>query len=395
MKKLILILLLGIGTLGYAEDKGIVFTNDTILENVLLKARAENKYIFIDCYAVWCGPCKYMSKNIFTDEEVGNFHNAHFINLKYDMEKPYGIAVKKKYSVKGYPTYLYLDPSGELVHRGIGSTRDAESFLGISKTALDTTQNFKSVISKIEKGDRTAATINQYLTLNYRAADTETLINDHFRLISDQEKFGKATWELLENLNSIDSEPFRFILENRKKYEEIYGKKTIDDKIYSAFSQAYSTDKDSYEALKAIDPVIFEKNKREMEFRKASSMFMHDKTGKDKWTAYIAASKDFIDNSSDVPAQYLNNITWTIYENYKTFKDKEALKQASEWAKKMIDMEPEVPEFLDTYAHIRYDLGDRKSAAIYEEKALSAARKAGSEAADEIEANLKKFRGKK
>ena len=32
------------------------------LEKALEQAKVENKYVFIDCYTSWCGPCKMMAE---------------------------------------------------------------------------------------------------------------------------------------------------------------------------------------------------------------------------------------------------------------------------------------------------------------------------------------------
>ena len=51
---------------GTSQDttKGIHFVNGLSWQEVLQKAKAENKYIFVDCYATWCGPCKAMDKEV-------------------------------------------------------------------------------------------------------------------------------------------------------------------------------------------------------------------------------------------------------------------------------------------------------------------------------------------
>lgn len=46
------------------EGKGILFFNGTFKE-ALLEAKKENKPIFLDVYATWCGPCKKNEKNNF------------------------------------------------------------------------------------------------------------------------------------------------------------------------------------------------------------------------------------------------------------------------------------------------------------------------------------------
>lgn len=379
----------------WAQNKGIEFLNDTVLDRVLSKAKAENKLVFIDCYAVWCGPCKFMANNIFTDEEVGKFHNSHFINLKYDMEKPYGIKIKQKYQVKGYPTYLYLDTNGEVLHRGIGSTSDAAGFLEISKNATNGDKNFKSVVRKLNQGDRTAATIKEYLTLNYRAANTDSLLNDHFRLTSYDEKFSPETWELYrEHLNNPENPAFQFFISKINQYKEKFGNKTVTDKLWDSFSAIYRSTPDKYESLKAIDSDLFAAHQRFVKFSTANSKFLKDKTDIALWNDFLASATDYVGNNEVKPSQ-LNTISWTIYENYKTFKDKNALKKASEWSKRSLTEEPENPAFMDTFAHIQYDRGDKKNAIFYQERAIRIARDKNSSDVAEMDETLKKFQGRK
>lgn len=39
----------------------------------LAKAKAENKLLFVDIYASWCGPCKRLKATTFRDPEVGAY----------------------------------------------------------------------------------------------------------------------------------------------------------------------------------------------------------------------------------------------------------------------------------------------------------------------------------
>ncbi len=118
-----------------AAHAQIEFSKGSFAE-IKSKAAEEKKIIFVDAYAVWCGPCRWMEANVFTKDEVGSFYNEHFINYKFDMEKGEGRAFAKKYAVRNYPTYLFLDAEGNVIHRAIGS-RSAEEFIKLGKTALE------------------------------------------------------------------------------------------------------------------------------------------------------------------------------------------------------------------------------------------------------------------
>jgi thiol-disulfide isomerase/thioredoxin len=124
MKYLALCLLFSFGL----SASKIEFRNLSLAEG-LAAAKEEGKPVFIDCYTTWCGPCKWMTANIFTDESVAEYYNENYICLKIDMEKGEGIDIAKNYSVRAYPTLLYLDDSGETLLVSVGANRDPQSYI--------------------------------------------------------------------------------------------------------------------------------------------------------------------------------------------------------------------------------------------------------------------------
>ena len=110
-----------------AQNRKIEFTED--YSAALVKAKAENKIIFMDCFTTWCGPCKMLAAQIFTQDAVADYFNTHFVNVKMDMEKGEGPALARKYSVGSYPTLIFVDGDGEEMHRTMGFM-PAEKLLG-------------------------------------------------------------------------------------------------------------------------------------------------------------------------------------------------------------------------------------------------------------------------
>lgn len=113
-----------------AQD-GIKFFHGTLAE-AQAEAAKEGKLVFVDAYTVWCGPCKWMAANTFPNNKVGEFFNKHFVSLKLDMEKGEGPSIGRKYRVMAYPTLLFMDGSGKVVHRAMGA-KGPDQFLELAK----------------------------------------------------------------------------------------------------------------------------------------------------------------------------------------------------------------------------------------------------------------------
>ena len=119
-----LIGLMAIVTLAFTPaddtDKEIKFEH-LGFEEALKLAKEKKKLIFIDCYTVWCGPCKHMAATAFKDDEVADVYNDQFINLKIEMQKDAdGPELSRRYAVQGYPTLLIVDHNGKVVERRLG-----------------------------------------------------------------------------------------------------------------------------------------------------------------------------------------------------------------------------------------------------------------------------------
>ena len=97
-----------------ATGQGIQFI-EADWNKALAEAKKQNKLIFLDAYASWCGPCKLLKKNTFPDKEAGEYFNKNFINVAIDMEKGDGPVLSEKYSVNAYPTLIITDANGKII----------------------------------------------------------------------------------------------------------------------------------------------------------------------------------------------------------------------------------------------------------------------------------------
>lgn len=93
------------------SKSGIKFFKGT-WEEAVQKAQQENKPIFLDIYAIWCGPCNLLELITFSNKKAGEIYNDSFINVSLNGEGREGALLAAKYKIKGYPTLIYLDKNG-------------------------------------------------------------------------------------------------------------------------------------------------------------------------------------------------------------------------------------------------------------------------------------------
>lgn len=105
------------------------------LEQAQKMALATNKLILVDFFATWCGPCKKMDQESWSDPEVGKLA-SYFVPLKIDVDLKRTIS--RKYNIRGMPTLLILDGNGKIVFRQIGYMEKDEVMELLKKYAVQT-----------------------------------------------------------------------------------------------------------------------------------------------------------------------------------------------------------------------------------------------------------------
>jgi thioredoxin-like negative regulator of GroEL len=107
-----------------AEETAPMF-RDLSFEAALKQAATEQKFVFVDFYTTWCGPCKMLDQTTWKDASVTALISAKAIPLKIDAEKELELA--KRYKISAYPTLLLVKPDGTEIDRIIGF-REPEPF---------------------------------------------------------------------------------------------------------------------------------------------------------------------------------------------------------------------------------------------------------------------------
>lgn len=232
-----------------AQNREIAFKEGD-WKTQLAEAKKENKLIFFDAYTSWCGPCKMMAKDVFTKDEVADMFNTTFHNVKYDMEKGEGPALKDKYGVSAYPTYLFINGDGEVVHKIVGGMSPKE-FITESSKALKPESTAFGLAKKFNSGDHSEATAIAYLQaleIAYEADKMGAVAKIYFDGLSKTTLMEPHNWELAQKyLSNPSSAAFAHLYANKAELEKKYDAQKVNRYFETTFIMSGYAVKRAYE----------------------------------------------------------------------------------------------------------------------------------------------------
>ncbi len=155
------------------EGKMDAFDENISWEQAKLTAKEENKYVFLDIYTTWCGPCKQMDLDVYGKDSVAKLLRENFIPIKVQMDstssddnyiKSWYVAsreINNKYHIEGYPSFLFFAPDGRLVYKDIGY-KSLKDFIKLIKRARDP-QNllYYDILEDYKKGKKSYGSMNE------------------------------------------------------------------------------------------------------------------------------------------------------------------------------------------------------------------------------------------
>lgn len=370
----------------YAD--GVKFTTITTWNEALELAKKANKPIFLDAYTDWCGWCKVMDKETFSDEKVAAFMNANFVNVKMEMETGEGIDVAMKYRISAFPTFKVFAVDGSPTYTVMGYQEPKEWL----KTLEMMTDPSKA---------QTAKGISPQLRLSFPEWHRGAYLKGKNKKIADaktvqtwfdeqQDKYSEVAWCVITRYQLTEAQQ-AWILEHESEYRALYGDEF--DQIVQKHAQTVfnaAVEKKDKSLLEKASDLFTKTVPTEAESMRERLRAMYYNRTSD-WKQ-LGDAVDKMSQTADASAASINEFAWNMYE--KCEDNPSLVKAADAMRRTTKDLEASQWAFVDTYAALLYKTGQYD---IAEEQALRAIEMGKESKADvsETEELLKKIRAAK
>jgi len=345
---------------GENDKQGVNFRTLTF-EQALAASKKENKPLYIHGYADWCHYCKYMIDSVYTDKEVADFFNANFVSIKMDMEKE-GKELNKTIKSHTYPTMLFYDVNGELMHRAAGR-RYKLPFLELGKEALDPNRQMRTFKNKYESGTATPSEVQFYFRMQEIAGmSAQSMINDYLLKQPDSIFTNQNNWRIMYDIIKDPTMPcVNRMLDFKKELEAKYTADSVNNKLINVHNSYLM------QFIQQLDSVGFEAAKKRI--RNNPKLDISEKICawgdlnkykmKSDWESYRKNARPFIEKYAMDDPRRINDVSNNLYDHFGG--DKELMSAAEQWVKKSVSI-------LDIYkgnyvlASISFVLGKKEQA---------------------------------
>lgn len=316
-------------------------------------AAKEHKIIFMDAYTSWCGPCKRMASEVFTAEEVGKFYNKHFINIKVDMEKGEGPELASKYRVNSYPTLLFLDSKGEVVHMGKGG-RPIEQFIGLGKEALSKNDKSGDFEKEYEAGKREPALLRAYAyALLNSAKPSLKIANEYVKSQSDFSSPENLEF-LLDFALESDSRIFELAVEHKDAIIKLKTEAKFEEMVRSACDATVN------KAVEFKLKSLVEEAKKNMKTANPAFSKEYSMLADILYSSNMGEMEEYASLADKYLSKYASKDAVVLHQFASSFllncNDKKLLEKAEKWAKQAASLDYN-QKYIRTHAGILQKLG--------------------------------------
>lgn len=378
MKKITIFFLLFFSMFLLAQE-GIKFENDTF-SNILAKAKKENKLVFLDAFTSWCGPCKMLEKNVFSQKKVGEYYNTNFINAHFDMEKGEGVDIARKYKIYSYPTLLFINGDGVVTYKSSGYM-SPEDFLNVGKEASNPENKLENKIAKFNAGESNPDFLLGLIKNTYSSDFplAQKAATRYFEGKKNTELSKDDAGLLLYFLKSLDDDLYKTFTQKKMELVKVIPESYIKEfesqlKLNTVLQKSFDTTTQTINDAQFLEvgtKVLGEKEAKDALYKMKMDMAFSNKN----YDEYAKYAISYYENNPNFDVNEVNTVAWNFFLY---ISDRKLLQDAINLCLTSIKKQEDTFN-TDTLANLYYKFGDFKNAKKWAEKSISIAKSKNSE----------------
>jgi thioredoxin-related protein len=343
--------------------------DDITYKDALVKAKQENKPVFIMLYANWCPHCNAMKNSTFQDATVMAFLKENYICVWKDIEKEEGLALKTKFDTKSLPSFLIVDANETVLYNLKGEIKTAD-FLNEIKNALNPKMQLPYLESVFMADPSNANKCLAYLNTLRKGrerVDLSKATHTYLATQTDAQLLTEMNWRIIANgVSDIQSHEFQYVLQHQKEFGAVASADRVEKKIINIVTELLRPYTES------LDTINYYKQReiaKTIHLQKTDSLiFSYDLTIAERSTNWGYYKKTTLDGTQkyvwntpsilkEIGEVYLKNIT-----------DTESLKKSIEWVKRSLELNDSYDGNL-LLSRLYIKIKDKKWALVYAKKA--------------------------
>ena len=374
-----LFLTLGLGFTSQAQ--GIAFENEVLFDKIKAKAKAQNKFIFVSLSASWCTTCHRMKNQVYTQKQLGDFFNQHFVSWQLDGERD---ALAKdwvaEYELRVYPSFLFFDAQGVLKHYAQGF-QTVEQLLAIGQDALEDSTQWLPNYQRYKEGEQDPVLLRRlaYLAHRYRHEQAETLLQAYLKTQSDwlKPEVQTAIFDLNTDTESL---AFQFMVRHQDRFALRFGEEALQERLLAPALlelNAFMMQQEEEFSIERDLPPIFE---RFLSGPRAERLIMEQQlelyANDGQWDKFFPLASRFErkylwfrrrGGDYEPRAKAYLHLASLVSSNSDRRKH---LKQASRWCHRSVKLNPSYANCYTLASYYYYGLADKRRAKKYLRKAI-------------------------
>lgn len=208
MKNLFFVLFFAINLLSFGQE--IQF--EKTLKQAFIKAKQENKSVFIEYYSSSCPICKKVAMTLKNPKVVA-YYNKKFVSYALNIDN--GMTTEEENFMNasglhfdGVPVFIFFDANSNYLHHS-SVKADANTIMEIGRVSLQPNLRNAALAEKYQKGDRTIKTLYAYADLlrTYQDFEKQNEVADAlYEVFPKSDLSTQKSYIVLKNVvNSIEN----------------------------------------------------------------------------------------------------------------------------------------------------------------------------------------------